>query len=48
MLILLDAETYDLLIEALERKPLPKEEVPKIHALLTIESPFAKDSECTE
>lgn len=48
MYILLDAETYDALIEALERKPIPVEEVPKMHALLTMESPFAEDSVCTE
>lgn len=48
MLILLDADTYDLLIETLERKPLPVDEVPKMHRLLTMESPFAKDSQCMQ
>lgn len=48
MRIILDPEAYDALIELLERKPLSPEETPKMRRLMTMESPFAKESECTQ
>lgn len=45
MRILLEPEEYDFLIELLERKPRSVEEMPKMHALLNMESPFASEDE---
>ncbi len=49
MRILLDPEEYDFLIELLERKPRSIEEMPKLHALMNMESPFADlEDKCTQ
>ncbi len=43
MRILLDPEEYDFLIELLERKPRTAEEMPKMRALMNMDSPFASE-----
>ncbi len=42
----LEVKEYDSLVECLERKPLATpEEMPKLHALMNMPSPFAEESD---
>lgn len=50
MQLWLDPREYDFLIELLEQRTRTPEEMPKMHALMNMESPFAKpeEDECTQ
>lgn len=48
MLLMMDPEEYDFLIAMLEQRTRTPEEMPKMHALMNMESPFAKEDECTQ